>query len=90
MINYRIAYYSLIGFFYFFTISTIAQDQRIADSLTSIYKMDTLKGEARLELLAELSFNEVNNYQLSLKYAEELIQLAEKKDNYRYLSRLVI
>tara|TARA_R110000744_G_scaffold175510_3_gene294279 strand:+ start:1543 stop:3204 length:1662 start_codon:yes stop_codon:yes gene_type:complete len=49
--------------------------------------MDTLKGEARLELLAELSFNEVNNYQLSLKYAEELIQLAEKKDNYRYLSR---
>ncbi|WP_339627335.1 adenylate/guanylate cyclase domain-containing protein [uncultured Maribacter sp.] len=87
MINYRIAYYSLIGFFYFFTISTIAQDQRIADSLTSIYKMDTLKGEARLELLAELSFNEVNNYQLSLKYAEELIQLAEKKDNYRYLSR---
>ena len=87
MINYRIAYYSLIGFFYFFTISTIAQDQRIADSLTSIYKTDTLKGEARLELLAELSFNEVNNYQLSLKYAEELIQLAEKKDNYRYLSR---
>ena len=87
MTNYRIAYYSLIGFFYFFSISTIAQDQRIADSLTSIYKMDTLRGEAKLELLAELSFNEVNNYQLSLQYAEELIQRAKKNGNYRYLYR---
>jgi class 3 adenylate cyclase len=87
MIYYRIAYYLLIGFFYFFSISTIAQDQRIADSLASVYKMDTLKGEARLEILAELSFNEVNNYQLGLKYAEELIQLAKKNGNYRYVSR---
>lgn len=88
MIYYRIACYSLIGFFYFFIISTVvAQDQRIADSLTSVYKMDTLKGEAKLKLLRELSFNEVNNYQLSLQYAEELIQLAEKNGDYGYLSQ---
>ncbi len=88
MIWYRIVYYSLIGFFYFFIISVaVAQDQRIADSLSSVYKMDTLKGEAKLELLAELSFNEVNNYQLSLQYAEELIQLAEKNGDYAYLSQ---
>lgn len=87
MIRNKIAYYLLIGFFHIFTISTKAQDQKIADSLVKIYQADTLTGEARLELLAELSFNEVNDYQRSLQYAEELIQLSEEQGNYPYLSQ---
>ncbi len=87
MIHNKIAYYFLIGFFYIITISTKAQDQRLADSLATIYQSGTLKGEARLELLAELSFNEVNDYQLRLQYADALIQLSEQNENFSYLSQ---
>ena len=87
MIYNKIAYYFLIGFFCIFTISTFAQDQRIADSLAIIYQTGTLKDEARLELLRGLSFNEVKDYQLGLQYAEELIQLSKKNSNYSYLSQ---
>ncbi|WP_223256082.1 adenylate/guanylate cyclase domain-containing protein [Flavobacterium laiguense] len=40
-----------------------------------------------MELLRNLSFNEVNNRELSLKYAEELIALAKSEKNYLYLFR---
>lgn len=62
-----------------------AQDQKLADSLAKIYKADTLRGVARLELLRNLSFNEVNDLQLALKYAGELISLAGKEGNEFYL-----
>jgi adenylate cyclase len=62
-----------------------AQDQKLADSLVKIYKADTLRGVARLELLRNLSFNEVNDLQLALKYAGELISLAAKEGNEFYL-----
>ena len=39
----------------------------------------------RLELLRQLSFNEVKDLNLSLKYAEELINLSIKTGNNRYL-----
>lgn len=84
MIRNNIYHYLLIVFFQLFIISTKAQDQKIADSLVQIYQADTLIGEARLELLVELSFNEVKDNQLSLQYAEELIQLSEKQGNYKY------
>ncbi len=87
MLFKRKAYCLIIGFFYFFSISSIAQDQRIADSLATIYQMGILKGEAKLELLAELSFNEVNDYERGLQYAEELIQLSKENSNYPYLSQ---
>jgi adenylate cyclase len=62
-----------------------AQDQKLADSLVKIYKADTLRGVARLELLRNLSFNEVNDLQLALKYAGELISLSAKEGNEFYL-----
>jgi len=65
--------------------SSCAQDQRIADSLVKIYQEDTLEGSAKLELLRNLAFNEVNNLELSLKYAEELIALSKLEDNALYL-----
>ena len=87
MIRYKIAYYVLIGFFHICITSTIAQNQHDADSLYNIYIADTLTGDDRLELLVNLSFNEIKDTQLSLQFAEELIQLSEKNRNYTFLSR---
>lgn len=77
----------VIGFFYFISGHLFAQDQRIADSLLRIYKSDTLQRRAKLQLLSDLSFNEIKDYKQGLIYAEELIALSiEEKDNY-YLSQ---
>jgi len=63
------------------------QNQRIADSLVKIYQEGKLEDTAKLELLRKLSFNEVNDLKLSLKYAEELIVLSTKAGNYLYQFR---
>ncbi len=77
----------LIGFFCLMTLAASAQDQKLADSLHKIYKADTTEGIARLELLRNLSFNEVNDLNLALKYAEELIKFSTKEGNYLYMHR---
>jgi signal transduction histidine kinase len=56
-----------------------------ADSLARIYQHNQLRDTARLELLRKLSFNEVTDYNLALRYAEELILLSEKEANDKYL-----
>ncbi|WP_371133000.1 adenylate/guanylate cyclase domain-containing protein [Lutibacter sp.] len=56
----------------------------MADSLAVIYKADSLKGEAKLELLRNLCFNEVNDLKKALQFAEELINLSEQIDNNYY------
>lgn len=78
------AYYLLIGFIYCIGHFAKAQDTRVADSLFKIYSADTLHGDAKLELLKNLSFNEVEDYNLALKYADELINLAKQGDNMAY------
>jgi len=77
----------VICFFYLQCLSGFAQDQRIADSLVKIYQEDQLEGSAKLELLGNLSFNEVRNLELAIKYADELIALSKLEDNYLYLYR---
>lgn len=64
-----------------------AQDQKVADSLVEIYKKNTLSKVDKMELLRNLAFNETNNLELSLQYAEELIALSQKEKNYLYLYR---
>jgi class 3 adenylate cyclase len=81
------ACYFLIGFFCFISHPIFSQDQNLADSLAKIYKEDTLEETAKLELLRNLSFNEVNDHKLSLKYAEELISLSQLKGDNLYLHR---
>jgi class 3 adenylate cyclase len=85
MLFKRDACYFLMGFFYLIGAGVSAQDQRIADSLVKIYRADTLKEKAKLELLRNLSFNEVNDLRLSLRYAEELISLSRQSKNDDYL-----
>ncbi|NNK87835.1 MAG: tetratricopeptide repeat protein [Flavobacteriaceae bacterium] len=53
-----------------------AQDQRIADSLRPLYASTKLSEIDRLELLRDLSFNEMNDLDLAQAYADELIALA--------------
>lgn len=70
-------------------LSTIimAQEQKIADSLTVIYKKGNLNKMDKFELLRNLSFNEINDLDLSLRYADELIALSTAENNYLYLHR---
>ena len=74
------------GFLSFIILNVSAQDQKLADSLVRIYHEDNLTDTARLKLLSRLSFNEVNDIKLSLKYAEELISLATDEKDDRYLA----
>jgi serine phosphatase RsbU (regulator of sigma subunit) len=78
-------YFLLIGYLCFGFYSIYGQDQRVSDSLAIIYQEDNLEGTEKLDLLKELSFNEMNDRELSLKYAEELIRLSELENNNHYL-----
>src|SRR6056297_2954346 len=86
MVYPRKACILFVGFLFFLVQFCTAQVQSISDSLTSIYKVDTLKGVDKFELLYSLAFNEINDFDLALQYAEELIQLAQKEDNAKFLS----
>jgi len=66
-------------------LSSNAQDQRVADSLKIIYKEGKLQGIEKLKLLSKLSYNELNDSDLSLQYAEELIALSKETNNQTYL-----
>ena len=86
MLFKRKAYYLLISFL-FITQSVSGQDQKVADSLARIYRADTLKGVAKLELLRNLAFNENRDLKQALIYAEELIDLSKQAGNNLYLHR---
>ena len=81
------AYCLLISFFCFYACHLFGQNQGLADSLGLIYQENRLEDQDKLELLRNLSFNEVNNLNLSLEYAEELIDLSQRLNNNLYLSR---
>ena len=75
-------YFLLISFFYLISVPIFGQDQKVADSLAKIYKADTAKGVAKLELLRNLAFNEARDLKLGLQYADELIILSIQQENF--------
>lgn len=81
----RKAYYPVVCLFCFITQNVLGQDQKVADSLARIYHQNIFKDTARMELLSNLAFNEVNDNNLSLQYAEELISLSKQLENDSYL-----
>jgi len=81
----RTAFILLAGFLFFPLSFVFGQDQRVADSLARIYQEDRLEGTEKLEILKGLAFNELNDRELALKYAEELIRLAEAENNRRFI-----
>ncbi len=72
---------------FFFIQLLFGQDQKIADSLKMIYREGKTVGTEQLELLRNLCFNEISDLDLSLKYADELIELAKNENNQLYLHR---
>ena len=78
-------YFLLISFLCLILPAVYSQDQRVADSLRIIYNEGMLNDTDRLELLRQLSFNEVKDLNLSLKYAEELINMSIKTENNKFL-----
>jgi signal transduction histidine kinase len=64
-----------------------AQNQKLADSLEKIYQSDSLQGSQNLKLLADISFNEVEDFNLGLRYAEKLIAAATAAGDNAYLFR---
>lgn len=68
-------------------INSNGQDQRVADSLVRYYQEGKFVGVTKLELLRQLAFNETNDYKLSLRYADELINLSVSENNFLYLFR---
>jgi len=74
--------------FFLISINSVAQSQIVADSLLVIYEKNKfLSTTEKLELLRNLSFNETNNLQKSIKFADELILLSHQEKNYLYLYR---
>ncbi len=78
-------YFLFICFLCFNLLQGFGQDQRVADSLVLIYQEGKLEGEEKMDLLIDLSFNEMRDRELSLKYAEEIIRLSELENNSKYL-----
>lgn len=66
---------------------SFAQDQRIADSLQLIYESGTIADSLQLQLLRELAFNELQNLDRGLGYADELVKLSQEKGDLIYLYR---
>ena len=71
------AYSLLFGCFWLVVPGVFAQDQGRADSLAAIYAQDTLTNAGKIDLLVDLSFNEISDLKKGLQYAEALIRLAE-------------
>ena len=70
-----------LAVFLLLCFSSYAQDQRIADSLKIIYEENKLQGVEKLELLQKLAYNEMNDINLSMVYAEELIAGSKEANN---------
>ncbi len=86
----RKAYYLLIGLFCLNIIVALGQDQKLADSLLLRYQADTVQGRDKLELLKDLSFHYSDDRNISLKFANELIELSEivKNDTFSSIGYL--
>ncbi|NEU09758.1 tetratricopeptide repeat protein [Flavihumibacter sp. R14] len=78
-------YFFLYAFFLMSISTVFAQEQKIADSLALIYQQKSLTDSAKLDLLGNLSFNELRDSKKGLMYAEELIRLAKQNGDSKYL-----
>ncbi|MDH3796864.1 MAG: tetratricopeptide repeat protein [Flavobacteriaceae bacterium] len=81
-INVRVIGLLLLSF-----SAVVGQDQRTADSLAIIYSEGNLQGEGLMDVLRDLSYNELRDPDKALEYSEELIRLATKANDYHNLFR---
>jgi class 3 adenylate cyclase len=79
--------YFIFIFFIFWSSLGISQNQKIADSLKLIYNKGEYADSLEFEILRGLAFNEMNDNDLALDYAEILVRLATEKGNLLYQYR---
>ncbi|MFY0625426.1 MAG: hypothetical protein JXR07_03965 [Reichenbachiella sp.] len=72
----------LLGLFFFINIGN-CQKRDVNDSLLIIYKSETITNTTKFKVLSELAQNEPNP-NISLKYAQELIELGLSQSNNRW------
>lgn len=63
----------------------LGQEQRVADSLEQIYLQQNHSARDKLRLLSNLSFHEMRDLNKGVKYADELIRLAQSVKDDKYL-----
>lgn len=71
-------FFSFLVFFWLSIDLAFSQDQKVADSLAKIYQQGLLTDSEKLDLLEDLSFNEMKDLQQAIKYADELISLSKQ------------
>jgi signal transduction histidine kinase len=82
----RLIINTLLGLFLCISLTSLAQDQNIADSLLRVYQKRNLSTPEKLELLRNLAYNE-SNLEKGIQYAEQLIELAGQTENLIYSHR---
>ena len=66
-----------------------AQDQRLANELKLVLKADTVFGAEKLDLLKNLAFNEINDFDEKQRYAQSLINLANNHKDADYFNKFL-
>jgi adenylate cyclase len=80
---YKKAYLTL-GFFIILCANTYCQNQKLADSIESIYFQGSFKEQDRLKILKKLAVNHTNT-EKKLAYSLELIRTAQALDSVDFL-----
>ncbi|MBA4318925.1 MAG: hypothetical protein C0412_11030, partial [Flavobacterium sp.] len=80
---YKKAYLTL-GFFIILCANTYCQNQKLADSIESIYLQGSFEEQDRLKILKKLAVNHTNT-EKKLAYSLELIRTAQALDSVDYL-----
>ncbi len=76
--------YLILGFFFIFCSGVFSQNQRLADSLESVYLLNTYEEQDRLNLLKQLAVNHPDP-EKKLFFSEKLIETAQALDSIDYL-----
>jgi class 3 adenylate cyclase len=84
IVNFNKKVFLALGFFFIFYSGVYCQDQKIADSLETIYSKQNFKEQDRLKILEELAIN-ISDPEKKLTYSLELIQTAQELDSIDYL-----
>ncbi|ELR68920.1 hypothetical protein C900_05613 [Fulvivirga imtechensis AK7] len=84
-VNVSVKAYFLIGF-YFISPCLFSQNQKVADSLIAVFQTQQLELNQKFEVLRGIAANHINP-DIGLQYANKLISLSEKEEEFVWLYR---
>lgn len=71
-----------MSFFLFFAVTTFSQDQKISDSLKTIFRKNQYDRKLKLRILDDIVYYETNPDEVII-YSKELIESAKELDSFR-------